>query len=68
MELHTSTDVNTAFHLSVFIRNCNSNCTIIEEYLELMCMPGNTGGKDISRGRKFTTKHINCHSAILCAL
>jgi len=69
MELDTSTDVNNAFHLSVFIRNCNSNCTTIEEFfLELMYMPGIASGKDIPRGRQITTRHINCHAAILCAL
>jgi len=68
MELDTSTDVNNAFHLTVFIHNCNSNCTITEEFLELMYMPGTAAGKDIPRDRQFTTRHINCHSAILCAL
>ena len=29
MELDTSTGVKNAFHLLVFIRNCNSNGTII---------------------------------------
>jgi len=68
MELDTSTDVNNAFNLPVFIRNCNTNCTIIEELLELMYMPGTAAGKDIPRSRQFTTRHINCHSTILCAL
>jgi hypothetical protein len=68
MELDTSTDVNNGFHLSVFIRNCNSNCTIIEEFLELMYMPGTAGVKDTPRGRQFTMRHTNCHSTILWAL
>jgi hypothetical protein len=68
MELDTSTDVNNAVHLSVFICNCNTNCTIIEEFLELTYMPGTAGGKDIPRGRQFTTRHKNCHLTILCAL